>query len=154
MKYASYDEYLRSEHWQKLRAGYYACHAPCCGCCGFNGLRLSLHHKTYERVGSERISDLIALCDSCHAAVHEIVDRAKRVPGTSTRYEVAVYPERRVWRLVTLETAVNLLRERIGNKNRELRRQAKAEHRAEQRRVYLNKKREKRLAKRQAASRT
>lgn len=30
---------------------------------------LYVHHRTYARVGRERLSDLISLCPPCHAAI-------------------------------------------------------------------------------------
>jgi len=57
--------YLRSDHWQEVRrkklkqAGYK------CEACG-QKVKLDIHHLTYERLGKERLSDLQALCRSCH----------------------------------------------------------------------------------------
>jgi 5-methylcytosine-specific restriction endonuclease McrA len=61
----SYREYLKSEHWQEVRkeklkeAGYK------CQKCGAKE-SLDIHHLTYARLGHERMSDLQALCRSCH----------------------------------------------------------------------------------------
>lgn len=32
--------------------------------------RLQVHHKTYERLGHEKMSDLKLLCNSCHGKEH------------------------------------------------------------------------------------
>ena len=32
-----------------------------------------LHHKTYKRLGREKLSDLILLCEECHAELHRRV---------------------------------------------------------------------------------
>jgi len=57
--------YLQSAHWQEVRkrklkqAGYK------CEACGAK-VKLDIHHLTYQRLGKERLSDLQALCRSCH----------------------------------------------------------------------------------------
>ena len=37
-----------------------------CATCGSTGVRLQVHHNTYERYGNEDRSDLVALCVPCH----------------------------------------------------------------------------------------
>jgi hypothetical protein len=37
--------------------------------------KFNLHHKTYERLGHERTTDLIILCDDCHTEVHQMDER-------------------------------------------------------------------------------
>ena len=39
-------------------------------------LQLHTHHRTYERRGSERFSDLIVLCEKCHREFHGIIQGA------------------------------------------------------------------------------
>lgn len=67
--YKSYGDYLRSPHWRKLRAAYRASDLPQTCICGEDE-DTQLHHITYERVGDERLSDLVPLCPSCHNLVH------------------------------------------------------------------------------------
>lgn len=67
-----YSEYVRTEHWARLRkltmrAAGYACSNSRCRARG----QLICHHLTYERLGHERTSDLIALCTNCHDAAHK-----------------------------------------------------------------------------------
>jgi hypothetical protein len=71
-----YQEYLRSDHWQTMRrlALDHAEHR--CQLC-YSPNRLEVHHRTYERLGAERLADLTVLCDACHQAFHRIV-RAKQ----------------------------------------------------------------------------
>jgi len=66
--YANYGDYLRSAHWRRLRAEYRASDLPQSCICG--EWETQLHHITYERVGRERLSDLVPLCPSCHNLVH------------------------------------------------------------------------------------
>jgi hypothetical protein len=65
-----YSVYLKSPHWRRLKARYkrerpWVC---LCGEC----LLLDLHHKTYERIGRERLDDLQPLCRGCHTTVHQL----------------------------------------------------------------------------------
>ena len=66
-----YDEYLKSEHWQVVRARYAEHHprSQSCTVCRSKS-RLNLHHRTYERVGQERYGDLCYLCETCHHEAH------------------------------------------------------------------------------------
>jgi hypothetical protein len=69
-----YDEYLRSEEWlalrqQVLRRDKYRCRHT--GKASRPGDPLQVHHLTYERVGAERLDDLITLCRSAHRRLHE-----------------------------------------------------------------------------------
>jgi hypothetical protein len=62
--------YLASEWWAEVRARFNADpntpHA--CAVCGTP--RYQLHHRTYERLGAERLSDLLPLCSTHHEALH------------------------------------------------------------------------------------
>lgn len=60
--------YLRSKHWRRLRAKVaqragYTCERK--GCIAY-GDNLDVHHKTYERIGHERLDDLVYLCRPDH----------------------------------------------------------------------------------------
>jgi 5-methylcytosine-specific restriction endonuclease McrA len=35
---------------------------------------VEVHHLTYERLGEERLTDLVALCRSCHEREHAYKD--------------------------------------------------------------------------------
>jgi len=68
-----YTEYLNSEEWHRIseqvrRRGHQRCER-----CKWNPVS-DVHHLTYERLGHERLSDLIALCRECHKATHKIYD--------------------------------------------------------------------------------
>ncbi len=71
---AHYAEYLRSDYWQDLRRRYEKSALGKRGCyvCGSHDF-LHLHHKTYKRVGKERLTDLIYLCGVCHEETHKIL---------------------------------------------------------------------------------
>jgi 5-methylcytosine-specific restriction endonuclease McrA len=66
----NYKEYLQSEDWagkrrEKLHQANYKCEV-----CGRDDLRLDVHHRTYERLGNEWMSDLQVLCRYCHKVNH------------------------------------------------------------------------------------
>ena len=76
-----YQNYLKSDHWQRTRAkrllmcdirdvppGILCDHEDC-------GLYVPLkfidvHHLSYDRLGREGMDDLLPRCRSCHAALH------------------------------------------------------------------------------------
>lgn len=66
-----YQEYIGSDEWKAkadaARAG--ADHR--CQVCNSNSVILDVHHRTYERLGRESPSDLIALCRECHGLFHK-----------------------------------------------------------------------------------
>ena len=68
--YGSYREYLEGPEWAETRTRYRSsgklqtclvCRAP----------NVDLHHRTYRRLGKERLGDLVALCREHHEQVHE-----------------------------------------------------------------------------------
>lgn len=68
----TYAEYLRSAHWQRLRVLYRHKHEWRCAGCNTTEEPLDLHHKTYERLGHEQLSDLAPLCRRCHELLHAL----------------------------------------------------------------------------------
>jgi len=67
--HATYADYLRSPHWQKVRRRYFASGLPKgCWICGARPV--VLHHRTYVRLGREYLADLQPLCRRHHADVH------------------------------------------------------------------------------------
>lgn len=63
-----YYRYLETRTW-KVRAAR-AKRWGICARCGLATDRLDAHHLTYDRLGDERQSDIVALCRSCHAHEH------------------------------------------------------------------------------------
>lgn len=66
---ANYNTYLRSPEWRRTRElalDYYG--DRCCLCNATTALQV--HHRTYERLGRERLADLTVLCDTCHERHH------------------------------------------------------------------------------------
>lgn len=64
-----YQQYLRTKEWQRRRQVMLKIASYRCYICRSTD-RLQVHHKTYERRGCERMSDLVVLCDTCHKLVH------------------------------------------------------------------------------------
>jgi len=65
----TYFEYTQSGHWKTFVAKY---HKHGCRACGEPGF-VQLHHVSYDRLGREKPSDVIALCPNCHEKVHRIL---------------------------------------------------------------------------------
>lgn len=87
--YATYQDYLRSEHWQKLRQKFFRKSSRLkrlkklygylvCELCEQAGV-LNVHHVTYKRMGAERLGDLFLICENCHFVIHETTRRYPRV---------------------------------------------------------------------------
>lgn len=73
-----YLTYIRSEAWRRNPARLTALSDADghCRLCHADG-GLEVHHSTYERLGCELVSDLIALCHACHREVTSFL-RARR----------------------------------------------------------------------------
>lgn len=67
----SYEEYLRSEHWERLKHKTLKIWGNRCALCNSPD-NIHVHHRTYERIGSEFVTDVIALCERCHKHYHGI----------------------------------------------------------------------------------
>lgn len=57
---------------------------PCEDCGGlFYHYEINVHHLTYERLGHERESDTVVLCETCHAKRHGLQVEADIAAGVS-----------------------------------------------------------------------
>jgi len=68
--YTDYQEYLKSPEWDVRRKKAYAMAGYRCQLCNKKG-QLHAHHRTYERLGHEKDTDIIVLCSRCHATFHK-----------------------------------------------------------------------------------
>jgi hypothetical protein len=68
-----YTRYIGGPGWRAVREKAIAARGCRCESCGRAG-PIQVHHRTYERLGHERIDDLVILCKFCHEKVH----RARR----------------------------------------------------------------------------
>ena len=65
-----YRKYIKSDEWQAVRARALRHYRRRCCECGSRD-ELQVHHRTYVRIGRERMEDLEVLCKWCHMARHE-----------------------------------------------------------------------------------
>jgi hypothetical protein len=74
MSHDEHQEYVRSEEWASVRDRYLASKLPkaCVICDKLWHDAFHLHHRTYKRLGHEKLSDVVPVCDVCHEAVHRL----------------------------------------------------------------------------------
>lgn len=65
-----YAEYLATSHWDAVRRATLDRAQHRCQLCNELSGPLHVHHRTYERIGREADSDVIALCARCHDRFH------------------------------------------------------------------------------------
>ena len=65
-----YREYIRSKAWRDRRNQVLRRSRGVCERCGKWPV-VNVHHRTYERLGSERLEDLIGVCRHCHEEMHQ-----------------------------------------------------------------------------------
>lgn len=90
--FETYADYLKSDAWKSIRSRWMhsklcrgdKCHAAGCSEVYF----LSLHHRTYQRIGREQLKDLVLVCNKCHEKIHALEksgmllhDATKKVVG-------------------------------------------------------------------------
>ncbi len=66
-----YTEYLKTQYWGArrlfaLKRAQYRCQV-----CNASDKPLNVHHRSYERLGEERNTDIIVLCQPCHEMFHK-----------------------------------------------------------------------------------
>ena len=66
-----YQQYLKTDRWAKVREQALARFDWRCATC-HSDEHLQVHHRTYERVGCEYLTDLTVLCRYCHRALHDL----------------------------------------------------------------------------------
>lgn len=67
----NYQEYLKSDHWQKTRNKMLEHYNHTCVICGKQE-RLHVHHISYDRLWQEDFDDLVVLCEDCHSWIHSL----------------------------------------------------------------------------------
>lgn len=65
----TYEEYLQTPHWQKIKQQIYKKRNGECEKCR-KRYTLQVHHKTYKNIGHEKLSELSLLCKGCHYRTH------------------------------------------------------------------------------------
>jgi hypothetical protein len=64
-----YSAYLLSPAWRALRAKVLERDKHTCQGC-LVARATQVHHRTYERIYSEMLFDLVSVCDACHKKIH------------------------------------------------------------------------------------
>ena len=67
--YEDYVRYIRSSKWLNLKKKVFRYKGKICRKCG-RRKSTQVHHKTYERLGKEQLSDLVPVCRVCHKKIH------------------------------------------------------------------------------------
>ena len=79
----NYYQYIKSDLWKQKKAKFYASkyfkNGRFCMCCKTKNVPLEVHHKTYKRLFKERLSDLFAVCRTCHELIHQIHKTRKSI---------------------------------------------------------------------------
>ena len=66
-----YPEYLKTPHWQTFKVKWrQSGRRRCCMIC-YN-TKYDLHHWTYERIGQEKLDDVVPLCRAHHLKAHAL----------------------------------------------------------------------------------
>jgi 5-methylcytosine-specific restriction endonuclease McrA len=73
---AAYERHIKSTQWRNSRRAIIKLRGNKCERCP-STFELDLHHKTYERLGREQLSDLELLCKACH----KIADAERMAQG-------------------------------------------------------------------------
>ena len=66
---AEYEAYLRSTAWRERRKAVLARASDHCELCQ-KADATQVHHRTYIRLGNELLTDLLAVCETCHEVIH------------------------------------------------------------------------------------
>jgi hypothetical protein len=69
-----YGEYIRSHpHWQKVRQARFEFDGGRCVIChkDLHGRTYQTHHLHYQRLGNERMRDVVTMCGKCHEEFHQ-----------------------------------------------------------------------------------
>jgi hypothetical protein len=77
----NYEAYIQGPAWAKRRAKAIRRAEGRCQLCN-SKRQLTVHHRTYDRLGDERDADLTVLCRNCHERFHGIT-KAEAVPVKS-----------------------------------------------------------------------
>lgn len=80
-----YEARIRSAQWKNMKRSLIKWRGNRCERCGLE-TPLELHHKTYERLGNERLSDLELICSTCH----RLADQQRAAQGRQ-RSATALY---------------------------------------------------------------
>lgn len=71
--FMTYQDYLKSEHWKKVRARTIKNKRTgrVCRVCARWSNYIEIHHHTYRKLGKERPRDVAPVCRNCHELIHQ-----------------------------------------------------------------------------------
>lgn len=70
-----YRSYIVSAEWRAVKDRYLKSNLPKdCYCCGklYGTYSIEFHHRTYKRLGCERLIDIVPVCRNCHQLTHDL----------------------------------------------------------------------------------
>lgn len=73
-----YKEYIKSERWKVFAKKVIEWWGGRCALC-YGTRKLQVHHRTYERLGHELMTDCVCLCSKCH----KVADARRKREGIS-----------------------------------------------------------------------
>jgi restriction endonuclease Mrr len=73
-----YRLYLRTPEWRRTRAAALVRAGNACSLDVSHTEGLEVHHRTYERLGEELVTDLTVLCHACHQLHHKAYGRPRK----------------------------------------------------------------------------
>jgi hypothetical protein len=80
-------DYWNTQHWRDFKREYrlkkFKDGVEHCEDCGKRDGSYSIHHKTYARIGRERLSDVVCLCWKCHRKVHSGENHVSQLANNS-----------------------------------------------------------------------
>lgn len=76
LKAMDYKEYLKTNHWQRIRKMIVKKYKYCQICKSKD--KLNVHHNSYLNRGEEKETDLILLCNDCHSLFHHKMEQQKQ----------------------------------------------------------------------------
>jgi hypothetical protein len=98
-----YKEYIaRHPRWQKVRQARFDFDDGRCVIChkDLHGRSYQTHHLHYQRLGHERLRDVVTLCNACHMEFHESCQRNQFWKGKEHRH----------WEVYSLDHTAELCR--------------------------------------------
>lgn len=71
---SGYNNYIRSNGWKQKREEFLSSdlYDGLCFCCRFKNKYIQIHHINYDNFKNENLTDLCAICLSCHLKVHKL----------------------------------------------------------------------------------
>lgn len=78
-----YPKYLETPHWRYFRELALEHFNNQCLLCNTTE-NINVHHKDYARLGREKLSDVVTLCQSCHGLWHKVLDEQKSRSHSNT----------------------------------------------------------------------